>query len=172
MPPPLPGRVVPDAAMKVVSRVGVNPVLVGLLESEVPPVWGVACPITPLPLPVRLIQRLVTPAPLIRYTGICLGRSGVVTTQSFSFTFPSSTRLSRPLTFPVSIWYLCYLYFVCCLSRQVWGALLEQCPRHPHDTKVQSPLQHSHRAVLHVNVCPSFQQAPTAGQSNHFEAAL
>ena len=79
-PPPLTSLIVPYAAMKFSARVRVNPVSVDLFESEV--LWGqgVARNIIPIPLPVLLIQKLFYPASLLRPSGLCLGRSGEVTT--------------------------------------------------------------------------------------------
>ena len=67
--------IITNASMKVSAKVGVNPVPIDLLESEVFRGEGVAQQIFPPPLPVLLIQRFVAPTPLLHPAGICLGRS-------------------------------------------------------------------------------------------------
>ena len=73
-----------------------NPLPAGLLELQFFRVRGVAWQITPPPLPVLLIQRLVAPSLLLSPAGLRLGRSGVVTARSFPIPTFSCTRPCLP----------------------------------------------------------------------------
>ena len=79
-------------------------------------------------------------------------------------TFPTAACAYPPLfPFPPSV-LPSVLPFSCILSCRVWGTRLEHRPRHQLVTKTQAAFQHSHRAVLHVNVGPHSQQASMARQ--------
>ena len=158
MPPPLPSLVVPNSAMKVSARVGANPVPIDLLESEVLWGWGVARQIASLPLPFHLIKRLVDPALSLHLSGIRPGKSGKVTSRSFSFPFHSCARPCLPpcvrphhsLPFPVPVCSLGFPCLVCFSLLWFWGTTLVNFPRYRHDTRVRSALRHSHCSVLYV----------------------
>ena len=70
-----------------------------------------------------------------------------VTVYSLPFICPCSPR-----PFPVPFFPLGITCLLCCSSCQVWGTMLVNYFRHQHDTQVRSDLQHSHCAVLHVDV--------------------
>ena len=136
-PPPLPHLVVTDSTIKVGVRIGMNPVPVDLQEVEILQGWVVAWNITPLPLRVLRIQRLVAPVPSLCSAGLCSRRgSGVVSSRYFPFTITPSARpclppfvlARRPIPFSIPVDPFIFPCVVFCLSCRVQGATLAHCP--------------------------------------------
>ena len=86
--------------------------------------------------------------------------------------FPPFVRPCHPFLLPVPVYPLCVTCVVCRLSRWVWGVTLAQCPRHRQDMQMRLALRQLHRAVLHVDAAPHYQQASTDEQSDHAGAVL
>ena len=76
-PPPLPHYVFRDAPVEVIACVGMHPVPVYLLESEVFQGWGVARQVSLLPIHVLLLRLCVYSSPSPCLAGFHTGRGGV-----------------------------------------------------------------------------------------------
>ena len=95
-------------------------------------------------------------------------RARVVCCAATSFVFPRRfLRFPTPFYFPPSVFPLIRVP-----SCSVWGTWLTHRPRHRHVTQTQAALQHSHIAVLHIDVGPHSQQVLTARKAECIGAVV